>query len=147
MSDPFKTITIVQQILRREIERRRKDPSYDWSQAYSNVSRILANMKNLQKYEENLTFILGPMTGYEDYNFLTFDTEAKRLREEGYEVLCPSELSGRVTTESWETYMRRDIHALTHCTSFHALPGWINSKGAKVEHDIAHMLKMEEKNK
>lgn len=90
---------------------------------------------------EIVCYISGPMTGMPDLNFPAFHRAAASLRASGYTVVNPAELDEQDTVElTWEQYMRRDIKALTDCTHIALLPGWENSKGAKVERFIADAL-------
>lgn len=37
---------------------------------------------------------------------------------------------------TWDKYMKNDITIMVTCDEVHFLPDWINSKGAKVEHQL-----------
>ena len=84
-------------------------------------------------------YIAGPMTGLPDLNFPAFHTAAKRLRAQGFEVINPAEINPDQHM-SWQACMRTDIAALVFCDGIHLLPGWQNSDGATLEHDIALRL-------
>lgn len=87
-------------------------------------------------------YLAGPMTGYPDYNFPAFEEARKQLRRLGAEVHCPAEL-GQVEGWEWEQYMRRGlITMLTNCRAVVVLPGWEQSRGAKMEVGIAAKLRM-----
>ncbi len=83
-------------------------------------------------------YISGPMTGLKDYNRPTFNQAAKSLRESGYEVLNPAEVD--IPNGEWLDYMRVDIRMLTEADVIFMLPGWMQSPGAKIEHDLAYQL-------
>jgi hypothetical protein len=87
-------------------------------------------------------YIAGPMTGLHDLNFPAFHAEARRLRAQGHEVLNPAEINPDHTM-SWQQCMRADLAALVTCDAVQLLPGWRNSKGATLEHDIALRLGLE----
>lgn len=87
-------------------------------------------------------YLSGPMTGYPEFNFPAFRTEANRLRREGYRVVNPAE-HGQQLGLSWADYLRKDIELLMKCDRIHLLPGWANSKGARLEHHIAIELGLE----
>jgi hypothetical protein len=92
---------------------------------------------------EIVAYISGPMTGMPDLNFPAFHKAAASLRASGYRVVNPAELDALDTQEmTWPEYMRRDIRALMDCTHIAMLPGWENSKGAKLEKHIADALGM-----
>lgn len=95
-------------------------------------------------------YIAGPMTGYADHNFSAFAEATYELRDRGYEVVSPHEISIRVakldaavlTREEitvelakhpWHGYLRADLIALLGCDLVALLPGWEKSKGANLE--------------
>ena len=84
-------------------------------------------------------YVSGPMTGIPDHNFPLFKRVTKQLRDSGYVVMCPTEINPLHDT-SWLDCMRNDIKALCECDMIFLLPGWENSKGATLEHDIALRL-------
>jgi len=45
----------------------------------------MASMRNKKVY------LAGPMTGYKYFNFVKFDTEAYKLRKQGWEVFSPAD--------------------------------------------------------
>lgn len=90
-------------------------------------------------------YIAGPMTGIPEHNYPAFDAAAAKLRAEGYAVTSPAELHGDDVSQSWDWYLRRDIAALVECDEIALLPGWINSRGARLEHHVAAMLGMPER--
>lgn len=97
-----------------------------------------------------LYYLCGPMSGVEQFNIPLFESTAKRLREEGYNVITPFEINSlqhrRGVTETDAErldYLRNDIRALIECQGIILLPGWEASKGAQLEHRIACALKME----
>ncbi|PTQ70393.1 DUF4406 domain-containing protein [Pseudomonas sp. GV071] len=84
-------------------------------------------------------YLSGPMTGLPDFNYPAFNAEAARLRALGYEVVNPAENPPQA---SWADYMRQDIPQLLTCDTLALLPGWHNSRGARMEHYIAAGLGM-----
>jgi hypothetical protein len=86
-------------------------------------------------------YIAGPMTGLLHLNFPAFHGEAARLRYLGHEVLNPAEINPD-TTAKWRDCMAADIKALVDCQAISMLPGWRNSRGARIEHFIAQQLGM-----
>lgn len=85
-------------------------------------------------------YIAGPMTGIKDLNRPTFNAVAAALRTFGFEVVNPVELCP--PGMAWTDCMRRDIAAMMGCDSVALLPGWMNSKGARLERQIAVQLGM-----
>jgi len=88
-------------------------------------------------------YVAGPMTGKPDLNFPAFHGAAASLRASGYEVINPAEINPDPTAK-WEDCMRQDIAQLVTCDGIALLPGWQNSRGAKLEQHIATQLGMRE---
>lgn len=100
-----------------------------------------------------LWYLSGPMTGIPQFNFPAFERAAKELREIGYDVTSPHELDSKenqqmawnspdgVDTgqgESWGTCLARDIKLIADSVDgIIFLPGWENSKGARMEASMA----------
>lgn len=85
-------------------------------------------------------YISGPMTGLPDLNFPAFNAEAKRLRKLGYDVVNPAELCSSSAT--WEECMKLDLTALLTCDILALLEGWQESRGAHLEMNVAHRVKI-----
>lgn len=87
-------------------------------------------------------YILGPMTGYEDFNRKAFREARVFLKSLGHEVVCPDELDDLDPAKGrqWADYMRRDIPYLCQVDSGIALPGWQESRGALLEACILNAL-------
>ncbi|VVN88497.1 hypothetical protein PS718_01690 [Pseudomonas fluorescens] len=86
-------------------------------------------------------YLAGPMTGFEDFNFPAFNKMAAELRARGYVVENPAE-HGVVDGADWADYMAYDLTRLGLCGQVAVLPGWENSKGARLEVHIARELGM-----
>lgn len=86
-------------------------------------------------------YIAGPMSNLPDMNFPAFHAEAARLRALGFDVVNPAEINADPTM-GWVECMRRDIAELVTCDAVRLLPGWMNSRGAKVEAALALDLEM-----
>ncbi|RON88472.1 DUF4406 domain-containing protein [Pseudomonas fluorescens] len=89
----------------------------------------------------NRLYLAGPMTGFEDFNFPAFNAMAAQLRARGYVVENPAE-HGVVDGADWADYMAYDLTRLGLCGQVAVLPGWENSKGARLEVHIARELGM-----
>lgn len=85
------------------------------------------------------TYIAGPMTGLPDFNFPAFHEAAARLRARGDTVLNPAE-NPDPPCKSWVGYMRMAIAQLVQCDAVFLLPGWRDSRGARLEVEIARQL-------
>jgi len=87
-------------------------------------------------------YIAGPMTGLPEHNFPAFHAAAERLQEAGWETVNPAENFGGRTDLPRESYLRADIELLAACDAVAMLPGWEDSRGAKLEYLIAWELGM-----
>lgn len=73
------------------------------------------------------------------------------LRSAGYEVVCPLEVKpcddgscGGVGDHTWQCWLRYDIVEMLvrRCTHIMLLPGWAESRGAKLEFRVARGIGM-----
>lgn len=83
------------------------------------------------------TYIAGPMSGYPEFNRLTFEAEAKRQAEQGHVVLSPHILPDGL---SQAEYMQIDLQMVMVAERIVMLPGWEKSAGARAEHALAVKL-------
>ena len=85
------------------------------------------------------TYISGPMTGINNWNFPAFNAMERVLRAEGLDVINPARLDAGKDPASlkWSDCLRRDISALMLCDTIVMLPGWSESRGAQLEHHVA----------
>lgn len=86
-------------------------------------------------------YIAGPMTGMPDHGLPAFARAAEDLAGAGYEVINPGE-PGVDPDKTWADYMRRDLAWLLTCSAVATLPGWENSRGARLEVHVAEALEM-----
>nr|WP_277610147.1 DUF4406 domain-containing protein [Pseudomonas aeruginosa] len=86
-------------------------------------------------------YLAGPMTGLPEHNFPAFHAEAARLRSLGYQVENPAE-HGEIPGFEWADYLRLDLQKLLTCEAIALLPGWMDSKGARLEFTVATNLGM-----
>jgi hypothetical protein len=84
-------------------------------------------------------YVAGPMTGLPELNFPAFHAATERLRERGYIVVNPAELSVTIKPEAhdWEARMRIDLAEMMRCDVVALLPGWSRSRGATLEESTA----------
>lgn len=97
-----------------------------------------------------ITFISGPMSGYEDFNYPMFHEAGAYLKEHGHRFLSPAH--GRFghprqppephEAKPWEYYMRESLKQLLFCDHILMLPGWEKSRGACIEKELAKNLGM-----
>lgn len=92
----------------------------------------------------NKIYISGPMTGHPEWGYPAFHAAEERLRGAGWEqVVNPAtNFEGR-TDLPRSVYMAKDVGQLLDCHAVFMLPGWQNSKGARLELALALELGME----
>lgn len=95
-------------------------------------------------------YLAGPMRGIPHFNFPAFKSAAAYLREQGYEVVSPAEMDqgdpvlaaaiaaagppwDSVAGYTFMDFMLRDLRALDGVEGIVLLPGWLESRGARVE--------------
>lgn len=88
----------------------------------------------------NKLYLSGPMTGIENYNHELFNRVAQEFRLVGFEVCSPSEFFDGDRTRERHEYMREAVKYLLEADTVVILPGWENSKGARLEIMIAQEL-------
>lgn len=87
--------------------------------------------------DESIVYVSGPMSGLPEFNHPAFFAAERDIRERfGCLIINPARQAEQPT---WEAYMRGDLHMLRHATHMVMLPGWQNSRGAKIEADLADM--------
>jgi hypothetical protein len=88
----------------------------------------------------NKLYLSGPMTGVENFNHELFNRVAAEFRMVGFEVCSPSEFFDGDTTREREDYMREAFKYLLEADTVVILPGWEQSKGARIEITVAQEL-------
>jgi hypothetical protein len=86
-------------------------------------------------------YLSGPMRGYPEFNYNTFNAAAELLRAMGLIVFSPAESFGGNTTLPRLVYMIIDRAAVQVCDAVVVLPAWALSPGAREECHIALTLK------
>ncbi len=81
-------------------------------------------------------YVAGPMTGFPQLNFPAFHAAAAELRAQGHHVENPAEINADPAAQ-WLDCMRADIARLATCDAVYLLPGWQNSRGARIEQSLA----------
>lgn len=124
------------------------------------MSNALANL-NAERFQMNqlcTAYIAGPMSGYPDFNRASFGFAAERLRNQGIEVISPTELdeedgslekedplmvaAGVATEDLWRECLRRDLLRILEAKidAVVVLDGWRESRGAALEVHVARSL-------
>ena len=88
-------------------------------------------------------YISGPITGVDFGNRFAFSSARAVLELCGYEAVDPSkvQLDDEAT---WADYMRADLKLLLDCDFIYMLEGWEDSKGARLERELAENLGIKE---
>lgn len=90
-------------------------------------------------------YLSGPMTGLPDYNRAAFREAADFYRSQHFQVRDPSRIvlepkqPDEIRSE-WQRYMVHAVRMLLECDAIVMLDGWEDSKGARIEHDLAVQL-------
>jgi hypothetical protein len=96
-------------------------------------------------------YLAGPMSGLPDHNVPAFDSAAAQLRERGFFVVSPPEITranpqpgirsdGSIDEAAYRELVRLDLRGLLGCSAVAVLPGWEKSKGARLEVSVAKAI-------
>lgn len=83
-------------------------------------------------------YIIGPVTGIDFDNRPEFTRAKFRLEGAGYEPSIPHDFVPQYA--DWETAMKVSIAHLLEADGVALLDGWQDSRGARLEYDIARRL-------
>ena len=81
-------------------------------------------------------YISGPITGVADGNRAAFSAAEAQLRAAGFVPINPRD-NGLPADSTWHEHMRADLRLLLDCDGVALLDGWENSRGARVEFQLA----------
>ncbi len=87
-------------------------------------------------------YISGPISGMPNGNKNAFAHAAIDLQSIGHVPVNPRE-NGLPDEAPWEAHMKMDVKLLVDCDGIAMLPGWEESRGATLEHNLARDLKIE----
>ena len=82
-------------------------------------------------------YLGGPMSGYDNFNYAQFNNVAKVLRSMGFTVINPAETAGGDQSLPHSKYMEIDLNYIRTVDAVIFLPGWRQSRGAKIEAVVA----------
>ena len=85
-------------------------------------------------------YLSGPMTGFPNYNHELFNRVAYEFRQVGFSVCSPAEFFDGDVTKERKEYMREAVKYMLEADTIVLLPGWQESKGARLEAAIATEL-------
>lgn len=106
---------------------------------------IIRGWKGARMEPKETIYLSGPMTGIPEFNAPAFAAYALKYREQGFHVLSPPELDAAgKKDDSYANYLRRDMRLFldNEVDRVYMLPGWANSRGAKLEKHVAEMLEI-----
>lgn len=86
-------------------------------------------------------YISGRITGIDNFEQLFAKAEAQ-LKQQGFETVNPVTLPHN-HDKTWHQYMREDIKALCDCDIIFMLNNFNDSRGAKIELELAVNLGMD----
>ena len=87
-------------------------------------------------------YISGPIS-HDPYHEDAFTKAEEYLRHLGYEVINPVDIPEEVfdgpdrDIKRWEYFMRASIKLLMDCDQIYMIEKWEDSRGAKIEHQLA----------
>ena len=87
-----------------------------------------------------IVYIAGPMTGLPENNYPAFYAAEEALTAAGHAVLNPARNGTIVGSNAWQQYMRLSIAQMLQAEGVALLPGWLDSRGARLERRIAMAL-------
>lgn len=91
-------------------------------------------------------YIAGPMSGLPHYNYPAFNRAEEELLAAGYTVLNPVDAEKDNPTpgqaQPWDWYMRKALAMVLAADGIAVLDGWECSRGARLEVEVAHSLRM-----
>ena len=79
-------------------------------------------------------YISGAVTSDPDFR-CKFERAEELLREKGYIPVNP--VKTEVEGKEWEYYLKKDLKKLLKCDGIYILSDWHNSKGARLEIQVA----------
>jgi hypothetical protein len=91
-------------------------------------------------------FISGPVTDIPERNRAAFLEAERAINTAGHITLNPNRIAEALDVfmradgkePTWFDYMRATVRALCNADCIYMLPGWRKSRGARIEHFIAH---------
>lgn len=84
-------------------------------------------------------YVSGKITGCPDF-FKNFEKGSQEVREMGCVPVNPCEYIPKQEGWTWADYMVADLHLMLDADGVYALQNWEDSKGAKIEIQLAKDL-------
>lgn len=87
-------------------------------------------------------YIAGPMSNLPDFNYPAFFKAADDLRAAGHEPINPAREREGIEYQgaTWLDYMRHSLRDIADADGIAVLPGWNDSRGARIEIGLAEAL-------
>ena len=105
----------------------------------------VAAQRDLAVLKGTTAYIAGPMSGIEAFNFPAFQEAARELGYMGFGLVYHTATGtppAPADAAPWPVYLRVALRKLLGCDAVVALPGWRESKGARLEVHVALELGM-----
>lgn len=105
----------------------------------------VAAQHDLAVLDKTAVYLAGPMTGYPEFNFPAFKAAASDIDEMGVGQVWHTANGTPPDPEDappWSVYLRVALRKLLHCNAVVVLPGWRESRGARLEVYVALELGM-----
>ena len=99
----------------------------------------------LDVLDKTAVYLAGPMTGYPEFNFPAFKAAASDIDEMGVGAVYCTAFGTPPAPEDalpWDEYLREALRLMLTCNAVVVLPGWRESKGARLEVYVALELGM-----
>jgi len=95
-------------------------------------------------FEPGLYYLGGPMTGLPGYNYPRFIEVSTILRGLGITLFPAHEVDhgGPPGNRPYHEYLKGDLKVMLTCDHIILLEGWMESKGANLEVDVAKACEM-----
>lgn len=81
-------------------------------------------------------YISGPISGTPDYEE-RFAEAASAIKADGHTYVNPAMLARYLPDLTYEEYLAYDLEELRRCDAIYMMPGWVRSRGCKVEREEA----------
>jgi hypothetical protein len=87
-------------------------------------------------------YLAGKMTGKPNFGYEDFAEAADNLRKAGFDIASPHEIDYDEVEHPrgslpYKVYIQNSLNLLFTCNAIILLPDWINSRGARIERDVA----------
>jgi len=118
------------------------EPVINMNMANKQINKLQKHLDKNNNYhptDKEIVYILGPMTGLPDCNFLAFFEAERILSQKGY---CPINPARNVIGLTRKDYMQIDLQYIFASDSVYRLKGWEKSPGARVENALAEYLEL-----